>query len=74
MKKNNAKPLIKSAKLRQVEKSLAAAQSRQAELTALFAGELTVEAGISAQKELKALETTIDELENQWLELSVADN
>ena len=64
----------RQAKLRQVEKSLAAAQSRQAELTALFAGELTVEAGISAQKELKALETTIDELENQWLELSVADN
>ena len=64
----------RQAKLRQVEKSLAAAQSRQAELTAMFAGELTVEAGISAQKELKALETTIDELENQWLELSVADN
>ena len=64
----------RQAKLRQVEKSLAAAQSRQAELTALFAGELTVEAGISAQKELKALDATIDELENQWLELSVADN
>ncbi len=41
---------------------------------AMFAGELTVEAGISAQKELKALDATIDELENQWLELSVADN
>lgn len=64
----------RQAKLRQVEKSLAAAQSRQAELTAMFAGELTVEAGISAQKELKALDATIDELENQWLELSVADN
>ena len=64
----------RQAKLRQVEKSLAAAQSRKAELTAMFAGELTVEAGISAQKELKALDATIDELENQWLELSVADN
>ena len=64
----------RQAKLRQVEKSLAAAQSRQAELTAMFAGELTVEAGISAQKELKAIDATIDELENQWLELSVADN